>query len=191
MLIRHVNREWSPVYVSFVLSVLVGIGILTIVKAKKGWSRMSEISLTNLAATAAFGEKIGRAVVPGDCLVLTGELGTGKTTLTKGIAKGLDIDALIKSPTYTIVREYPQGRLPLYHMDVYRLAEGDGAELGLDEYFSGNGVSIIEWGQVLGEDLPTSYLELSLFYGTELDQRQLQLNAVGPQGEALLAKLNL
>ena len=74
----------------------------------------------------------------GDVIVLTGDLGAGKTTMTKGIALGLGISQMIKSPTYTIIREYPQGRLPLYHMDVYRVEEG-ADELGLDEYFEGDG----------------------------------------------------
>ena len=76
------------------------------------------ITIADLDATEKFAEVIGRVALPGDNLVLTGELGAGKTTLTKGIARGLGISQLIKSPTYTIIREYTEGRLPLYHMDI-------------------------------------------------------------------------
>src|SRR5699024_12363354 len=82
---------------------------------------------------------------PGDVLLLEGNLGAGKTTFTKGLAEGLGINRVIKSPTYTLIREYEDGRLPLYHMDVYRLEESGSTDLGLEEYFEGEGVSVIEW----------------------------------------------
>ncbi len=94
------------------------------------------ITLQNLQATEAFAIVIGEVAKASDNLILTGDLGAGKTTLTKGIAKGLEIKQTIKSPTYTIIREYPNGRLPLYHMDVYRIETG-AWDLGLDEYFEG------------------------------------------------------
>lgn len=78
-------------------------------------------TINDLEATAAFAKIIGEVAAPGDNLVLTGDLGAGKTTLTKGIALGLGIEQLIKSPTYTIIREYTNGRMPLYHMDVYQI----------------------------------------------------------------------
>lgn len=91
------------------------------------------ITLVDTAATERLGKMIGTAAQASDNLVLTGDLGAGKTTLTKGIALGLGIDQMIKSPTYTIIREYQQGRLPLYHMDVYRIETG-ADDLGLDDY---------------------------------------------------------
>ncbi len=103
------------------------------------------IELSGLDKTEELAKVIGEVALPGDNLVLTGDLGAGKTTLTKGIARGLGIEQMIKSPTYTIIREYDQGRLPLYHMDIYRVA-ASGADLGLDEYFEGEGLSVIEWG---------------------------------------------
>lgn len=105
-------------------------------------------TINDLEATAAFAKIIGEAAEPGDNLVLTGDLGAGKTTLTKGIALGLGIEQLIKSPTYTIIREYTNGRLPLYHMDVYRVEYG-AEDLGLDDYFEGDGLCVIEWGNLL------------------------------------------
>lgn len=122
---------------------------------------------------------IGQLAQPGDVLVLTGDLGAGKTTMTKGIALGLGIDQMIKSPTYTIIREYQQGRIPLYHMDVYRVEHG-ADELGLDEYFEGDGLSVVEWGNLLGEFLPSDYLELILDKtGEGLEERTISFNATG------------
>jgi tRNA threonylcarbamoyladenosine biosynthesis protein TsaE len=124
----------------------------------------------------AYAENLGQKLEAGDILVLTGDLGAGKTTFTKGLAKGLGITQMVKSPTYTIVREY-QGRLPLYHMDVYRIGD-DPDSFDLDGYLFGDGVSVIEWGHLLGSDLPENYLEV-IFNKTEDDERDLTLRAHG------------
>ena len=108
----------------------------------------------------SLGERLGYLLEKNDVLILTGELGAGKTTFTKGLAKGLQITQMIKSPTYTIVREY-EGRLPLYHLDVYRI-EGDADSIDLDEFLFGGGVTVIEWGHLLGDALPDTYLELEI-----------------------------
>lgn len=140
------------------------------------------IELNGLEQTETFAGVIGEVAMAGDNLVLTGDLGAGKTTLTKGIAQGLGIDQMIKSPTYTIIREYNQGRLPLYHMDIYRVA-ASGADLGLDEYFEGEGLSVVEWGNLLEEALPEDYLELVLERSdTDLEKRYVKLHAYGEQG---------
>ena len=140
------------------------------------------IELNGLEQTETFAGVIGEVAMAGDNLVLTGDLGAGKTTLTKGIAQGLGIDQMIKSPTYTIIREYNQGRLPLYHMDIYRVA-ASGADLGLDEYFEGEGLSVVEWGNLLEEALPEDYLELVLEKSdTDLEKRYVKLHAYGEQG---------
>ena len=102
------------------------------------------IALTDLLATEKLGEIMGECAAAGDVIILTGELGAGKTTITKGIAQGLGVTRMVKSPTYTIIREYEEGRLPLYHMDVYRIGP-DADELGLEEYFEGEGLSVVEW----------------------------------------------
>ena len=112
-------------------------------------------------------------------------MGAGKTTFTKGLAKGLGIRQMIKSPTYTIAREY-EGRLPLYHLDVYRI-EGDADSIDLDEFLFGGGVTVIEWGHLLGEDLPDSYLELELL--KESEGRRLYFSAQGPRAEQLIKEL--
>ena len=121
--------------------------------------------------------------------IISGFLGAGKTTLTKGIARGLGIEQMIKSPTYTIIREYDQGRLPLYHMDIYRVA-ASGADLGLYEYFEGEGLSVIEWGNLLEEALPEDYLELILEKSdTDLEYRYVKLQAYGEQSEAFKQRI--
>ncbi len=108
---------------------------------------MESLTLTNRDATIALGKKIGQQLVAGDVLVLDGDLGAGKTTFTKGLAAGLEIPDIIKSPTFTIIHEYQDGRLPLYHMDAYRLENGGAEDLGLEEYFDGDGVSVVEWAE--------------------------------------------
>ena len=93
----------------------------------------------------ALGKQLGKLIEKQDVIILSGDLGAGKTTFTKGIAKGLGIDQMIKSPTYTIVREY-EGRLPLYHLDVYRIGN-DPDSIDLDDFLFGDGATIIEWGR--------------------------------------------
>lgn len=138
----------------------------------------------NLEETQHLAKTIGEEAYPGDNLVLTGDLGAGKTTLTKGIALGLGIQQMIKSPTYTIIREYDSGRIPLYHMDVYRI-EGAADDLGLDEYFEGEGLSVIEWGNLLADNLPEDYLELIIEKDVQdLEQRIIKLEAHGQRSEA-------
>ena len=95
----------------------------------------------------AWGEKLGALLQKQDVLILTGDLGAGKTTFTKGLARGLGIKQMIKSPTYPIVREY-DGRLPLYHLDVYRIGE-DPDSIDLDDFLFGDGVTVIAWGVLL------------------------------------------
>lgn len=129
----------------------------------------------------AYGYRLGQKLQAGDVLVLTGNLGAGKTTLTKGIAKGLDINQMIKSPTYTIVREY-EGRLPLYHLDVYRIGN-DPDSIDLDDFLYGDGVSVIEWGELLEEDLLGDYLEVVITPSE--DGRQIELQTNGPRSEEL------
>ena len=123
------------------------------------------------------GERLGTLLQKNDVLILSGELGAGKTTFTKGLAKGLGIRQMIKSPTSTIVREYE---------DVYRI-EGDADSIDLDEFLFGGGVTVIEWGHLLGEDLPDSYLELELL--KEAEGRRLYFTAQGSRAEELIKEL--
>ena len=105
--------------------------------------------------TFAFGQKLGREAVPGEIICLDGDLGVGKTIFTQGFAAGLGIDDYVNSPTFNIVKEYEGGRLPLYHFDVYRIGDpSEMEEIGYEDYFYGQGVSIIEWPGQIEELLP-------------------------------------
>jgi tRNA threonylcarbamoyladenosine biosynthesis protein TsaE len=110
--------------------------------------------------TIALGQKLGALLQKGDCVCLTGDLGTGKTAFTGGIAKSLEIDDYITSPTFTIVNEY-EGRLPLYHFDVYRISDAsEMLETGYDEYISGDGIKVIEWAELISEILPDERIDV-------------------------------
>ena len=105
--------------------------------------------------TFALGEKIGRQAKPGQVITLVGDLGVGKTVFTKGLAQGLGITEPVSSPTFTIVQEYRDGRLPLYHFDVYRIGDPEEMEeIGYEDYFYGDGVCLIEWADLIEELIP-------------------------------------
>ena len=105
--------------------------------------------------TYKLGEKIGQMAKPGMVISLTGDLGVGKTVFTQGLAKGLGIEEPVNSPTFTIVQVYEEGRLPLYHFDVYRIEEPEEMEeIGYEEYFYGQGVCLVEWASLVEEIIP-------------------------------------
>lgn len=133
-----------------------------------------------------FSEKLGSLLQPGDVLALEGDLGAGKTTFTKGLAKGLNITRNVNSPTFTIIKEY-HGRLPLYHMDVYRV-EDSFEDLGFDEYFDGNGVTVVEWAHLVKEQLPEELLTIYL-YLDDHDSRRLVLEPQGRRYEELCKEI--
>ena len=111
--------------------------------------------------TLAFGEELGRNAKPGQVYTLIGDLGVGKTVLTQGIAKGLGIEEPICSPTFTIVQEYEDGRLPFYHFDVYRIGAVDEMdEIGYDDYFFGEGICLIEWAELIEDILPENRIQV-------------------------------
>lgn len=137
-------------------------------------------------------EHIGRALAEflrnGDILTLDGDLGAGKTALTRGIARGLGLTSHVSSPTFTIVMEHPaekEGQLPLYHFDVYRLQDGDDfLDAGLDEYFAQDGVSVVEWGEIIADALPEHILRISM-HGSD-ETRQVDLVFPEERKEELL-----
>ncbi len=105
--------------------------------------------------TRTAAERLGRKAAPGDLYTLTGDLGTGKTVFTQGFARGLEITEPVNSPTFTIVQEYSEGRLPFYHFDVYRIGDVEEMEeIGYEDCFYGNGVCLIEWAELIEEILP-------------------------------------
>jgi len=116
----------------------------------------------DLNSTFHLAERLGELLNEGDVITLEGDLGAGKTTFTKGIAKGLQINKTVNSPTFTIIKEY-YGRLPLYHMDVYRLKDSM-EDLGFDEYFHGDGVTVIEWAHIIDDQLPKERLTIEIYH---------------------------
>lgn len=150
---------------------------------------MTELTLNNREATMALGKKLAPYLQAGDVIVLNGDLGAGKTTFTKGLAAGLGITDMIKSPTFTIIREYQGGRLPLYHMDVYRLEDGGAEDLGLEEYFDGDGVSVVEWAQFAEDELPDDFLAINFKRTIDEQTRILTLEPHGQHFDEIVAKL--
>jgi tRNA threonylcarbamoyladenosine biosynthesis protein TsaE len=120
-------------------------------------------------------------VRPGDLLVLAGDLGAGKTALAQGLGRGLGVRERITSPTFTLVHVYDGGRLPMHHLDVYRLDQlSEATDLGLPEMLDDGGVVLIEWGDAITPVLPHDYLEVRLTFGAGDDDRQLAFRPVGP-----------
>jgi tRNA threonylcarbamoyladenosine biosynthesis protein TsaE len=112
--------------------------------------------------TLGLGEELGKLLRPGDVVALFGDLGAGKTTLTKGIAAGMGVAADVHSPTFTLVHEHP-GRVPLYHVDLYRLErEEEVLEIGIEEYVHGDGVTVIEWADRMRSLLPEERLDITM-----------------------------
>lgn len=145
-----------------------------------------EWKTTNSEETLLFAERLAKLLLPGDVIALEGDLGAGKTTFTKGLAKGLEVKKTVNSPTFTIIKEY-NGRLPLYHMDVYRVADAY-EDLGFDEYFEGDGITVVEWAHLIEEQLPQELLTIFL-YRDEGDQRKLVLAPKGNRYEELCKEI--
>lgn len=130
------------------------------------------ITLKSEEDTRALGLSIADAAEAGDVVALIGDLGTGKTALTRYIAEGLGVRETISSPTFTIVKEYKSGRLPLYHFDVYRLGSGEELlDIGAEDMLDGDGLCVIEWADIVSEVLPEESLVVKLEYGAEEGER--------------------
>lgn len=122
-----------------------------------------EFIVSTVEETLNIGKQIGELAGKGDIICLTGDLGTGKTHMSKGIAQGLGITEHITSPTFNIVNEYHSGRLTLYHFDVYRVNDPDEIyAIGFDEYIFGEGVSLVEWANYIEELIPSEYLYINI-----------------------------
>ncbi len=135
------------------------------------------IRISDESQMRRFGKHLAAVLSAGDIVCLTGDLGAGKTTLTKSIAEGLEVDDYVTSPSYTIVNEY-EGRLKLYHFDVYRINDIEEMyELGHEEYFYGDGVCVIEWAGMIEELLPENRIWIEIYRGDGLDARNLVIKA--------------
>ncbi len=134
------------------------------------------------------GSRMAELIEPGDFIALDGDLGAGKTLMTQGMAKGLGVNEEIVSPTFTIIHEYETGRLPLYHMDVYRLKQPEEMyDLGYEEYFYGEGVTVVEWAQIIEPLLPEEYLAMEISVVPE--GRELYFVPHGSRYERLIEEL--
>ncbi len=141
-------------------------------------------------ATAAFAKALAALAFPGAVLALDGDLGAGKTHFAKAYAAALGVPDIVNSPTFTIIKEYEGTRLPFYHMDVYRLSLEEADELGLDEYFHGNGVTLVEWASIIEPILPPERLHLRL-ETTGAETRRIVCRPEGERYEAWCAELGL
>jgi ATPase, YjeE family len=136
--------------------------------------------------TMALSEKLAGFLEPCDVLTLSGDLGAGKTVFTKGLAKGLGIREMVNSPTFTIIKEYRSGRLPLYHMDVYRISDEE--DIGLEDYFDQDGVTVIEWAENIPSWLPPDYLNVAIRRVDE-QSRKITFDAHGARSERLYREI--
>jgi len=141
--------------------------------------------------TERLGEGLGRCLGAGDVLALSGDLGGGKTTFTRGVARGLDVPEKVpvQSPTFTLIHEYP-GRIPMHHLDLYRLEPGPALEeLGMEEYLYPDGVSVIEWAEKLGSEMPEGALRVLFLYLDE-GARRIECSGTGARVRRLLDALS-
>lgn len=146
------------------------------------------INLKNEAEMIAFGKRIGETIFPHSIITLTGDLGAGKTTFTKGIGQGLEIKKIINSPTFTIVKVY-SGRMTLYHFDAYRL-EGADDDLGFEEMFEDDGLCVIEWPQFIEDIIPEERLEIEIIKNED-ETRSLKLHPIGEKYENYVRRLHM
>jgi tRNA threonylcarbamoyladenosine biosynthesis protein TsaE len=144
----------------------------------------------NETETVALGKRLGELLMPGDFIALVGELGTGKTRFVQGIAAGLSVDPglPVTSPTYSLLHIH-RGRLPLFHFDLYRLkGAGDLEDLGFEEYFYGEGVSVVEWADRLEEKMPDGRLVITFSHLSE-EERNIEFTPKGERYQELVVSL--
>ena len=149
-----------------------------------------QLHTTSPEETEAYGARLARVLQPRTIVGLVGDLGAGKTCFVRGLATGLGIAPdEVHSPTFTLIAEYPGGRLPLYHIDLYRLEGAAIEELGLEEYLFGAGVSAIEWFRFLPSELMPEYMLGTIAFGAGDDERVLTFSARGERYEHMLRAL--
>lgn len=142
----------------------------------------------NKTETIALGERLSALLSGGDVILLEGDLGAGKTTFVSGVAKGLGIKESVLSPTFNIMKCYFDGKLPLYHIDAYRL-ENQPIEIGLDEYIEGDGACFIEWPIYIKPLIPDEHLSISL-HNLGGDEREITISSDDPHYEELIRRWN-
>lgn len=134
--------------------------------------------------TFSLGKRLGSICMPGDIILLNGDLGVGKTVFSKGFGKGLGIEEPISSPTFTLIQIYEEGRIPFYHFDVYRIADvWEMDEIGYEDYFFGNGVCLIEWAERIEELLPEKTISITIEKDLEkgFQYRKIMIEGLGTE----------
>ncbi len=142
---------------------------------------MQTIETFSAEETFELGRRLGEQAQPGEVYTLIGDLGVGKTVLTQGIARGLSIEEAISSPTFTILQIYEEGRMPFYHFDVYRIGDMEEMEeIGYEDYFYGQGLTMIEWANLIEEILPEHYRQICLEKDLEkgFDYRRITIREI-------------
>ena len=143
---------------------------------------MQEIETSSPEETFQVGKRLGEEAQAGQVYTLVGDLGVGKTVLTQGVARGLGIAEPICSPTFTIVQVYEEGRMPFYHFDVYRIGDiAEMDEIGYEDYFYGQGLTMIEWANLIAEILPEHYQQILIEKDLEkgFDYRRITIQEIG------------
>jgi tRNA threonylcarbamoyladenosine biosynthesis protein TsaE len=147
------------------------------------------ISSRSVQETQRLGQRVGELAQAGDVLALEGELGAGKTNFAQGLAKGLGVTEVVNSPTFILANEYLSGRIPLYHIDAYRVQDASEARgFGLDDYLLGDGVTVVEWADRVNEALPEDTLVVRLEYVGE-NERSIRLIPMGPRASLIATAL--
>lgn len=149
---------------------------------------MIKIETKSSDETQKLARKIGSKLFAGSTILLTGDLGAGKTCFTQGLAKQLGITRTVNSPTFTILKIYNDGKLPLYHIDAYRLSDGF-QDVGFSELMEDNGVVVIEWPEYIKELLPREYLLIDIKWIDE-NTRVLNVDAVGDRYQQILKEIS-
>lgn len=137
------------------------------------------IETHSASETFEYGKELGRQAVAGQIYCLSGDMGVGKTVFTQGFAQGLGIRSIVNSPTFTILQEYLEGRLPFYHFDVFRIGDvSEMDEIGYEDYVYGQGVCLIEWAELIEDILPDNYIEITITKDLQegLDYRRICVN---------------
>lgn len=147
-------------------------------------NKMQTIQSNHVEETKQFAAMLAKHMDKGMLITLEGDLGAGKTAFVQGFAKGLNIEDRVKSPTFNILKIYTSGKMPLYHMDVYRLEDSEQEE-GLEEYIETDGIAIIEWAQFIENDLPKEKLAITITFTGE-HTRTIQLDPIGKRYEQLI-----
>lgn len=135
----------------------------------------------NAEETFEFGKKVGQICKPGTVISLVGDLGVGKTVFTQGVAQGLEITEPVNSPTFTILQEYEEGKLPFYHFDVYRIGDiEEMEEIGYEDCFYGEGVCLVEWANLIEELMPEHYYRITISKDLEkgFDYRRIEVEEI-------------